>query len=584
LLVPAAMVIGNAPDQRRAAPDAQSTSTTYPLDSDAIAYSSKPSVTIAASAISINVGDKIIGTIVGPDSNGNRHFIAAQGIFSVDPQSALEGLNSATLVVTRTNRGIEAILAPDISITQPQTSPVKLQLIEANINQLTQTLKIGDLVAADTPITLATEIGQALRSIGHVLPQGFSFTPKYIPLQPAMVPLITTDTPKILPELVDVSSPGTQALSTPIAGAAATDVLALATPPTTAFGVGSTIKVERPATEGIIDAQNTLSLLADLPDTPSNRTMFLQSPLFANLLKSGRLIIVASPAIVSAQAQIVSMSDMAQLTTRNQTTAPIALLDLNDAPLPLQANRLFLLFDTAPSKALLLTTDQSIAASIPLTTDDIDILRLVQHWQVERAVLPQIAAPILPALKPDLPADILLLFNAFGRKITSPHLQKIAEARYVGVEPTASNQTALENIAQLIRRNASPTSLTDSQQRLVLPIQMDGQLTPLVFVFSPPQDQPFKDTGQHEDIPWPEKEQIFALSIEFDQLGPLILRGRCDAKSLNLAIETRTPLPETLQASTQALFLETLEAAAMVGYLHFGLTSERGWQTQSPTL
>jgi hypothetical protein len=570
LFVPTATAIGNAPDQRRAIADLRPALTVTKLDGDGKLNATTPSVTISASVISISVGDKIIGTIVGPNSQGSRYFVAAQGIFSVDPQSALDGLTSATLVVTHTSRGIEAIITPQMANAQAQATPVKLQLVQANIQQVTQILSTVGLIEADTPITLATEIGQSLRLLDQVLPQGFSLTPKN------------------LPNVLEAVRPAPQVLTTAvtkdISSTVSNDILVATAVASPNLSVGSAIKIESSATESALVTQKTTSLLADLPDTKSNRSILLQSPLFANLLKSGRLIIVALPNIASIPAQILSKSYIAQLTIGDQASAPVVLRDANDTPLSFPSGRLLLLFDTAPSKVSTLATDQSIAAWMDLTPDDIDILQAMQNWQIERAALPQLAAPILPALKPELPADILLLFNIFGRKLPSTNLHKIAEARYVGDEPVASNQTMLENIAKLIQRGVGPTPQTDLQQRLVIPIQLDGQLTPLVFVFSPPQDRPFEEAERNDDVSWQQKEQIFALSIEFDQLGPITLRGRCDASSLTLAIETYKPLPETLQASTKTLFLETLEAAGMVGRLDFSLASEQGWQTQSPSL
>jgi hypothetical protein len=572
MLAPAAMVVGNAPDQRRAAPD-RGTVTTPPASSDDVnAQGASPSVTIAASAISINVGDKIIGTIIGPDSQGNRHFIAAQGIFSIDPQSALDGLNKATFVVTRTNRGIEAILTQDILQPQLQAVPVKLQLVQANITPLTEVLNTDTVIAADMPITLATEIGQALRSIGVVLPQGFSLTPKSLPVLQAptntIVPTsqdVTIDTPLAPPTTVI----STLDVSAPVAPSA---ILSVQKPIAAALVVGSDIKIEIPATVESDTLQKSMSLLADLPDNKSNRAMILQSPLFANLLKSGRLIVVAAPINTMAQAQILSTSDVAQLAKRDQPTVPIVLRDTNDTPLPLPTGRLLLLVDTASSKALPLVTNQSIETLLPLTTEDAETLRVLQNSLNNYNAISRQSATALPALKADLPADILLLFNAFGRKLTVPVLHKIAEARYNGDTATAPQQSVVENMAQLIQRSAAPAPIAESQQRLVLPLQVDGQLIPLVFVFSPPQDRPFEDAWRHDDALWTEKEQIFALSIEFDQLGPLTLRGRCDAHSLHLAVETRAALPEALENSTKALFLEALDAAAMVGSLHFSLT------------
>jgi hypothetical protein len=566
LLVPATMVVGNAPDQRRTIPNID-TSSPLPAGTEEVSpQGAKPSVTIAVSAISINVGDKIIGTIIGPDSDGNRHFVAAQGIFSVDPQSALEGLSSATLMVTRTNRGIEALLTPDDFQAPLPSVPVKLQLLQANITQMTDVLNTDALVASDMPITLATEIGQALRSIGVVLPQGFSFTPQSLPT----INTLEIDT-----------LPTTSGIAFPVEEKTITTAVKLAT---TTMVVGAELKIVLPDTADTSAPQNSMSLMADMPDNKTNRAMLLQSPLLSHLLKSGRLTIITTPASNFAQPQMLTASDMAQLARQEQPTAPVTLLSVDDTPLDLPSGRLLLLVDTAPSKVPPLATRQSIDSLLPLTTQDTDTVRVLEKLFAHHDSALQHRANILPTFKADLPADILLLFNAFGRKLAAPALHKIVQGRYKDDLGPALPQTIPENVAQLISRSAAPAPIAESQQRLVLPLQVDGQLIPLVFVFSPPQDRPYEDAHQYQEPVWTEKEQIFALSIDFDQLGPLTLRGRCDTRCLNLKVETRAPLPEILENSTKALFFETLDAAGMIGSLHFGLMSDQGWQTASPAL
>jgi hypothetical protein len=570
LLAPAAMIVGSSPDQRRAISAVDAPAAPLAGVEGTNVQSAKPPVTIAVSAISINVGDKIIGTIIGPDSNGQRHFVAAQGIFSVDPQSALEGLSGATLTVTRSSRGIEAVLMPDTLQTQPQMVPVKLQLVQANIAQLTEVLNTEALIASDMPITLATEIGQALRVSGVVLPKGFAVTPKSLPTQQFATIAPATQT---LPTAIEVSTPAVDAI-----------ISTTLKPEVSAVGVGSSLKIERLATTDAIVLQSSMSVLTDMPDSKMNRAMLLQSPLFANLLRNGRLTVVATPTNTFAQPQILTPSDVAQLTRHDPPTTAVALLDTNDAPLNLPSGRLLLLVDTAPSNAPPLATRQSIETLVPLAAADTETLYILQKLIADGDAILQHRPGVLPTLKADLPADILLLFNAFGRKLAAPALHKIAQGRYTDDAAPASPQAVIETVAQLISRSAAPAPIAESQQRLVLPLQVDGQLIPLVFVFSPPQDRPFEDAWRHDDAVWTEKEQIFGLSIEFDQLGPLTLRGRCDTRSLNLEVETRAPLPEMLETSSTALFLQTLDAAGMVGSIHFSLTSDRGWQTASPAL
>jgi hypothetical protein len=569
--VPAVMITGGAPDQRRATPEATTTAPTVAAENHETGPAVLPSVTISASAISVKAGDTLLGTIIGPDARGNQHFVAAQGIFSVDPQSALEGLGKAAMLVTSTNRGIEAVLTPDVADVALAPVAVKLQLVQANITQLTTILDTHDVVASDTPITLATAIGAALRSIGQVLPQGFSFTPQAAQIEPAI--------------LAKVATPILSAPNVVLSDDIAASILAVPAATTTMpLAVGLSIKLRTVSVESSDITQNIMSLLTDLPDSKSNRALILQSPLFANLLKSGRLIVVASPPQPQAQAQILSQSDVALLATPDEPSAPASLQTTEDQPISLAPGRLLLLLSTAPTKTPPMASDASIDEALILTSSEDLPIGALQNWLADRALQSRLEQSSLPTLKPELSAEILLLFNVIGRKLPSPALRKLVEARYVGNEPTAGDKIAMENIAQLVRRAATPAATAEAQQRLVVPLHLDGQVVPLVLIFSAPQERDFEQNRSDDNGPNSEKEQIFALSIEFTGLGPLTLRGRCDTHSLNLAVETEARLPESLETSAKAVFFETLEAASMNGQLRFGLTSDRGWQNQSTAL
>jgi hypothetical protein len=566
IFVPAVTITGGAPDQRRSTPDVASITPVVTTESHETGPAVIPSVTISASAISIKPGDTLLGTIIGPDARGNQHFVAAQGIFSVDPQSALDGLSKAIMLVTSTDRNIEAILTPDAADVTLVPVAVKLQLVQANITQLTTLLDTHNVVASDTPITLANIISAALRSIGQVLPQGFSFTPEAAHVQPVIMENVTA---------LGASAPINISKSETIISSGL---------PRMPLIVGMPVKVGTVSIESPEIVQSAMSLLADLPDSKANRSLILQSPLFANLLKSGRLIVVASAPQLQAHAQILLQSDIVQLAVKNDATTSVNLQTEDNQPLAAAPGRLLLLLSTEPTKAPTKANEASIDEALLLTSDDALPVRALQNWLADRTSRLQLEQPSLPTLKSDLPAEILLLFNVIGRKLPSPALHKLVEARYIGDEPAPGDKMAIENIAQLVRRTAAPTVGAEAQQRLVVPLQLDGQIVPLAFVFSPPQE---RDPGQDQgdgNAASSEKEQVFALSIEFAGLGPLTLRGRCDTQSLNLAVETQTRLPDTLENSAKAVFFETLEAAGMNGQLRFALTSDRGWQKQSTEL
>ncbi len=566
------MATGGAPDQRRAAPEvASATPAAVATGNSETAPETAPSVTISASAISVKAGDTLLGTIIGPDARGRQYFVAAQGVFSVDPQSALEGLSKATMLVTSTDRGVLAVLTPNIDNALLAPVPVKLQLVQANITQLTTMLDTHDIVASDTPITLAGAIGEALRSIGQVLPQGFSFTPKVMQSVSGTV------------NNADILAPTnqTRALPVPVSTFEAPLLQMILRAP---LAIGLVIKVDMPSVESVNTVENSTSLLADFPDSNANRSIILQSPLFAALLKSGRLIVVASSPQPQAAVQILSQFYMAQLPVSNESTASVILQTAENQPLSLAPGRLLLLLSTAPTKSPPMASGASVNDALFLTADDGLLICALQTWLADRAMQSPLEQPSLPTLKSNLSAEILLLFNVIGRKLPSPALHKLVEARYVGNEPAPGDKMAMENIAQLVRRTATPTIPAEAQQRLVVPLQLDGQLVPLVFVFSAPQKSDFEQSQGDANGAESQQEQIFALSIEFAGLGPLTLRGRCDTHSLNLAVETQTRLPEVLENSAKAVFLDTLEAANMNGQLRFGLTSDRGWQTQSVAL
>jgi hypothetical protein len=577
-------ISGSAPDHHRTTGEAQPISIANAKSADAVVQGDTPSVTISASAIAITVGDKLLGTIIGPDANGNRHFIAAQGVFAVDPQSALEGLSSATMQVTSTSRGIQAVLLSVDTETGTNAVPVKLQLVQANIAQLSTLVDAQDIIASDTPITLAAQIATALRDIGQVLPQGFALTPKVQITPPVIAVNQVHSTAPINSQTAAPLDAVDAILSAPSAlliGTKSTDIQPAALP--TALH----IKIQRISPDDAVPVENIMSLLADLPDTKANRVMILQSPLLSQLLKSDRLIIIESPATPQAAAQIYTS---ATPTSAELPKTAVTLLDIDAQPLQLPMGRLLLLLDTAASKLLPLPVDTAINLPLQLAPEEAELWHILQAGFIERAAHPNARVETLPGLKADLPADILLLFNALSRKIPSPALDTLVQARYMGSEPTISEPgsqdrpPALEAMARLAQSSTAGLTAADAPQRLVVPLQVGGQLLPLLFVFTPPPEAHHRSEQDGDSASPGEDEQIFALAIDFAHLGPLTLRGRCAPRYLNLAVETQVALPESLQTSARTLFIDTLEAAGLAGQLNFISVSERGWQSPDPTL
>jgi hypothetical protein len=553
-----AAVVGNGADHRRAAGGESAAAVTAAPTAVAIVSGIEPSVTISASAIAVAIGDKLLGTIIGPDTNGNRHFVAAQGIFAVDPQAALEGLSSATIEITRTSRGIEALLLPQASEGTAVPVPIKLQLVQANVAQLTQTLEPQHFVALDSPVTLAVQIADALREIGQLLPQGFAQTPQVAALIKA--------TP--LEAAISVAAVAAQAPTEDGAPVAAMSVIG-APGKTSPLQPALQAQIIQPlAADSDLQPPQNISLLFDLPDTPANRTMMVQSPLFSGLLKHNRLIVVATPLLPQAPAQQISPAAMAHNQMANDDNIPVILQDVRGYIMPLPPSRLLVFIDTTASGT------PAHVQSLP-TVEDAEIIQQLPSWLSDPMRPADMAsrslAPLL-SLKPQLPADIMLLFNIIGRKAVPVVASKLAQLRYGAREAATAAATEpplMDALRNLARAAPQISGQAEPAQRLLLPLQVDGQILPLVFIFTEPstgQNQQ-ADGAPTEDLG--EDAQHFSLAIDFPTVGPLTLHGRCHPRYLNLAVKTRQALPAALQASTTALFLATLEVAGMTGRLHF---------------
>jgi hypothetical protein len=565
---------GSAPDQRRAATETSPPAAILADVADTVSGGTAPSVIVSASAIDLKVGDKLLGTIVGPDAKGNRYFVAQQGVFAVDPQSALQGLTGASLVITRTHRGIEAALLPPPGSAPLPPQPVKLQLVQANVAIAPDTFDAQALSATDSPVTLADSIALALRQISQQLPQGFALTPKAPPLlaavtQPAAVQTeAAMDTPPLAiagAETIDTAAP------------IAALPLAPALPKSLSLPVGTVVQlIPLAQSDTDMPVQNaqpqSLSLLADMPDDKTTRAAIWQSPLFGPLLKTGRLQLVATAATAQLPAQILATP---ALISADKTAVTVALEDGTGAPLSLPAQRLLILIDTAAAK---------IAPQLALPAE-IEVQAELQALSQQRVLLPvqSISAP-LPQLKESLPAELLLLFHAIGRKVPSPAAARVAQARYAASSPDGAALPALEVLRELARPSSiSAAPAGDAPQRLVLPLQVEGQVLPLLLLYTP--QEPQQDgNGQDSAAQGDAGAQSFALAIDFESMGPLVLRGRCGPRQLDLIVETKAPLPVALQESGSALFYEAMADADMAGKLRFVFGADEGWQSPSPTL
>jgi hypothetical protein len=578
---------GSAPDHHRTAGEGQPMLNMAAKAADVSAQGDAPSVTISASAIAITVGDKLLGTIIGPDVNGNRHFVAAQGVFSVDPQAALEGLTNAVFRVTSTGRGIEAVLLPTNLETSAANVPVKLQLVQANIAQLSTLLNMQDVAASDTPLTLALQIANALQEFGQPLPLGFTLTPKVaFTVQPLAATLLNLAKPNTTQAS---AQPGTT-LPTAIADSPFASLEATLVKVGLPAMLPSALQiiVQQPSLAGAAPLEHAMSLLADLPDSHDSRAMILQSPLLGQLLKSGRLIILQTPIVPQTLAHILKSASLAPMDVPETQRIAVTLLDIDARPLPLPSGRLLLLLDTAASKLPPQPVNIDISAQLLLAPEENILWRALQAGLTERAATPNSTIETIPGLKASLAADILLLFNALSRKLPSSTLDKLVQARYSGGDSNVSVSNAierpvlLETMARLAHGITKNAATTDSPLRLVVPLYIGSQVLPLMFVFTPPPETHHSTEQDANSGPQDDDEQLFALAIDFPQLGPLTIRGRCAFRRLSLAVETHTALPELLQSSARSIFIDTLEAAGMAGQLNFMSLSDRGWQ--SPAL
>jgi hypothetical protein len=562
---------GSAPDHRRAVAETLVASALTTAAANALAAGDAPSVVISASAIDIKIGDTLMGTIVGPDAKGNRYFIADQGIFAVDPQSALEGLPEATLIITRTSRGIEAMLLPPPGEATAPPQNVKLQLIQANVAALADTFDAQTQIASDNPVSVAENIATTLRQITQILPQGFALTPKVVPASQA---LLVAQATEIVTEVPD--APPSEVVATPIRVAA---LLSPKAPPQT-LAPGTLVELALLAPADVPSPTQNLSLLADLPDDKTNRAAILQSPLLGALLKSGRLLVVATPASPQEPAQIVTSSAVllpASLAETGAVTAARLAIAGDARVLPPQ--RLLVLISLADTKA----APPEFPAQALVLPGDTEVMQQLQSLFQSRSASAETSKP-LPQLKDSLPAEILLLFHAVGRKLPAPALTRLALARYTVAAPAAGEQPVLEALRGLTRLTSGAVPATmDAPQRLVLPLHVGDQLLPLVLLFTPPEPRQ-EGTPDAESQSAVADGQTFALAIDFEHMGPLVLRGRCGRDALTLSIETRAPLPESLQESAKALFFESMAAADLTGQLRFAPGTVEGWQSHQPTL
>ncbi len=591
---------GGAPDHHRTAGDIHAPALSAMVPPDATAGAETPSVVISASAIDLHIGDTLIGTIVGPDAKGQRHFIAAQGVFSVDPQSALDGLSEAKLVITRTGLSIEALVQspPEDIASAPQ--PVKLQLVQSNLVPLPDLFDANALVAADNPISVAENIAIALRQVGLDLPRGFILTPTTkTPLPVAIkaastvvrqVELLTTPVAIAAADLLDDIAPPVPMHETVATTAAITpSTTTPATKHAPALTVGLPLQLTPLAPNSADQLPLQLSLLADMPDSKAARAAIVQSPLFSALLKTGRLLVVATPANAAAPANalanLVSFSapSLHPAAESQSATAAIrlALEDLPAQPLKLPADRLLILINTAASKP----AETIQATTLTLTDDDLQLIAQLQLLGKADAYPATADAPkSLPQLKDSLPAEFILLFHAIGRKLPSPVLTRLAQARYAIAEQSLPEAPVLEALRGLARTAASTAGVAaEAQHRLVLPLQVEGQMLPLILMYTPPH-QPQDEKPDHGSTRRGQEEQDFALEVDFDHMGPLRLSGRCSPTQLSLAIETRAALPISLQETAKALFFEAMAAADLSGQLNFSVGSVQGWQSPQPTL
>ncbi len=583
---------GSAPDNRRAA--GGEALPAVPVVTPAAENVSKavtPPVIISASTIAITAGDKLLGTIIGPDAKGNLHFVAAQGVFAVDPQSALAGRTDAAFLVTHTNQGIEALLLNDDGEIVQAVTPVKLQLVQANVTLPSEALDVQEVAVSDAPLTLAVKIAETLRTNGQALPQGFANTPK-LPMAVQMSPdvasqsiISTTDldsTAEIEASAAgalarDVSNPVLLSKSQPLAAAVLTPQ---SLPP------GTQVELLSLTVDGTTDTPRLLSVLVDLPDDKLTRAMVFQSPLFGHLIRSGRLVVLASGETLQAPAQIVTAASAVSHLNATVTSARVKVQYSSDEMPSLAPTRLLVLIDTAASKSPLLLPESAFAPTLEWSADDVASLRLLQNWGsdhlLSRDNLSSARLP-WPSLKDNLPAEIALLFNAFGRRVISPVASKLIQLRYADNEPRMQDLPMLEALRHLTRDTTPSPTVADTPQRLVLPILVEGQLLPLIFIFSSPEDQHPLSQGDAQDQQ-SEQDQAFLLAIDFAHLGRLTLRGRCDKHQLSLTVETREALPTALQASAKSLFFETLEANNMTGQLRFVVDADEGWQSPIPAL
>ncbi|GAB4142951.1 MAG: hypothetical protein Tsb0016_11650 [Sphingomonadales bacterium] len=103
-----------------------------------------------------------------------------------------------------------------------------------------------------------------------------------------------------------------------------------------------------------------------------------------------------------------------------------------------------------------------------------------------------------------------------------------------------------------------------------LPLQLADSVQLLTWFVRPAfAEEQGQNHGKDESAPQRQDGRDFVLDVDFATFGRLRLRGLVRPRRLDLSLASTQPLPQDLQASTQAVFNRSLEAAGYTGALRF---------------
>lgn len=568
------------------------------------------SVVLATTLAALSPGDELIGLLEARGADGRLHIVTSDAVFAVEPESALPPAGPIHLRVISSGREVVAQLIAD-----NDTAPLPLQPLTLTLVDLRTSLPLPAANAAPLdgdPVALAETIARALFGInlkqvsGVLAPQPVpeeraagtpaDVLPVALPLVPVSRPPENPTAPATQPQLDEAVPPASRLAQAPVQAVAAdakqdhqgsvivAQPLLLEPVPVPAAAVKTS-----PAETGADHESERLSLLAVTPAREAPRLW--QAPLVPALARSGRLELVqvvsigldGTPLVVAlekpspeaVQPPNASRDDVEPVDPPRPGVSPVAghrqlqVRSGNGDPLPpLSEGDVLLLIRTAPPRDDLLVSDESLQpAPSSRRQDALDrILRIVTADQPVGQL--QTVPEHWPKPGPNLPGEVLLLFNALGKAAPAP-LQQLAARRLARPDASEIQASAVQQAMQPLSDPIVGTAehQPESARRFSLPLVVDGQV---MLMHWHVQSEPHRMIPDDQGTAQSEMAGIsFSVSVSYPNIGAVEVRGHSLGHRLDLALHSSQPLPETLRRSAGSLYARLLEAGGMNGRLTF---------------